>query len=63
MPVSDGKVNVTAVLLIAVTYGCVAVTLEFATQKAALVQPELAKVMVTLVAALSPVILPPALVE
>jgi hypothetical protein len=63
LPVSAGDVNVTAVLLIAVTYGCVAVTLEFATQKAAFVHPELANVMVTAVAALRPVISPAAFVE
>jgi hypothetical protein len=41
----------------------VAATLELATQKAAFVQPELAKVMVTDVAALRPVISPPLFVE
>ena len=64
MPVSAGKVKVTAVLLCALFQTLAAKVLPaLAVQNAAFVQPELAKVMVTDVAALRPVISPPALVE
>jgi hypothetical protein len=57
-------VNVTAVLLWLLLYTTVAnVVLGVAVQNAAFVQPELAKVIVTVVAALRLVISPPALVE
>ena len=56
--------NVTAVLLWLLLYTTVAnVVLGVAVQNAAFVQPELAKVIVTAVAALRLVISPPALVE